>query len=688
MIIEKLEMLNWGPYRGHQTLEFATPNGERVIEHVRAMNGHGKTNILEALKIGLHGAAAMKFIGDDRNVQSARQNLHEYLLRKVTIGANTGGGPHVELVLTLAETTDGDTRKISIKRQWWLDDPAKIDEQLTILVNGEPFAAGDDEIPAENYIAEIIPAEVVQFFFFDGERIQTLADSELASGSGTPIANALDDLLGFTTLESLKQDLTKLRQALNTSATQNKSAAAKAASIEATIAGIQSEISAKRDAIYAEHAKRDEILRAVENIKRQLPAGDGGSDPASEGVLRLTERIAEADDRRTKAERVVTDAIGQDLSLAVANALAERTLSQIDAERRLREWNARTMLSHPEADAIAEAMFGPDAPQPDPPITEPQATFFSERLKAVWNKVAVPTPEGLPTEQFFNAFSNDQLARAQVLLANRRKDSLNSVGPQLTEVDHIQQQLQFFKDQINQVGDAQERRRLRDELDQAIEASGKAAGRCEQLERELYDLEEDLAAQERLLREAHTNSTGDLLLDHQLQVTHNLVSVVEEFRESMRRTRVADLAENMQGMLITLAHKGDEQFAKCVIDERSYVLTILDKHGERLENPSAGEKELIALSMIWSLGIISRRRLPLVIDTPLGRLDPEHRLAVIEKFLPHAAEQVIVLSQESEITNEYRKLLAKYIASEQQVVWQDRVNGSTIMQLPPLGAAV
>lgn len=68
---------------------------------------------------------------------------------------------------------------------------------------------------------------------------------------------------------------------------------------------------------------------------------------------------------------------------------------------------------------------------------------------------------------------------------------------------------------------------------------------------------------------------------------------------------------------------------------------------------SAGEKQLMVISLLWALAICSKKKLPVIIDTPLSRLDSSHRRALIKTYFPKASDQTIILSTDSEINETY-----------------------------------
>ncbi|MBI1294996.1 hypothetical protein GC175_08565 [bacterium] len=77
---------------------------------------------------------------------------------------------------------------------------------------------------------------------------------------------------------------------------------------------------------------------------------------------------------------------------------------------------------------------------------------------------------------------------------------------------------------------------------------------------------------------------------------------------------------------------------------------------------SAGENQLFAVATLWALRQVSRRPMPVVIDTPLSRLDSEHRLSMLREFFPHAGHQVIILATDAEVDEAQYEVLEPVIS--------------------------
>ena len=118
------------------------------------------------------------------------------------------------------------------------------------------------------------------------------------------------------------------------------------------------------------------------------------------------------------------------------------------------------------------------------------------------------------------------------------------------------------------------------------------------------------------------------------------------------------------------------------ISTETFALTLYNHEGSLISKKrlSAGEKQLLAISLLWGLARVSEKNLPIAIDTPLARLDSSHRCNLIERYFPTASHQVILLSTDTEITESEVKLLrAKdVIAREYLLDYSHHLNLTTV----------
>ena len=114
------------------------------------------------------------------------------------------------------------------------------------------------------------------------------------------------------------------------------------------------------------------------------------------------------------------------------------------------------------------------------------------------------------------------------------------------------------------------------------------------------------------------------------------------------------------------------------IDPQTFAVTLYDRQDRLIPKAelSAGEKQIYAISMLWGLAKTSGRPLPMIIDTPLGRLDSDHRRHLIEDYFPYASHQVVVLSTDTELDKQNFEMLSPYVSHAYHLVY-DQIEGST-----------
>ncbi|MBK7932009.1 MAG: hypothetical protein IPK01_00660 [Acidobacteria bacterium] len=117
---------------------------------------------------------------------------------------------------------------------------------------------------------------------------------------------------------------------------------------------------------------------------------------------------------------------------------------------------------------------------------------------------------------------------------------------------------------------------------------------------------------------------------------------------------------------------------KINIDDFS--MEIMGANDQRLspDDLSAGERQLLAVAMLWGLARASNRPLPAVVDTPLGRLDAGHRINLVQNYFPYASHQVFLLSTDEEIDSDLYDVIRPFVSRSYTLKFDDTENATTI----------
>jgi DNA sulfur modification protein DndD len=189
------------------------------------------------------------------------------------------------------------------------------------------------------------------------------------------------------------------------------------------------------------------------------------------------------------------------------------------------------------------------------------------------------------------------------------------------------------------------------------------------LERELT------AVRDRLVRvtEAQARQT----FEHEdvqrlLQHSNRVRSTLGRFSQAVVTKHVHRIEELVFDSFQQLIRKR-ELVSALRIDPLTYALELQSSDGSVLtpDRLSAGERQLLAVALLWGLARASGRPLPTVIDTPLGRLDSQHRTHLIERYFPRASHQVILLSTDEEIYGEYYDALEGSVGRTYHLVYDE-----------------
>jgi DNA sulfur modification protein DndD len=168
--------------------------------------------------------------------------------------------------------------------------------------------------------------------------------------------------------------------------------------------------------------------------------------------------------------------------------------------------------------------------------------------------------------------------------------------------------------------------------------------------------------------------------NRQLELIAKTQDVLEEYQQRLRNEKVNDFRENFLESFNLLFGK-ENLISDVSVSSINFNITLLGAHGNSISKAelSAGERQIYAMAMIWALAKTSGRPLPFIIDTPLGRLDTEHRNNLMENFFTSASHQIIVFSTNTEIDEHYFDQIQPYVARSYNLEY-DSTKGETVVR--------
>ena len=166
-------------------------------------------------------------------------------------------------------------------------------------------------------------------------------------------------------------------------------------------------------------------------------------------------------------------------------------------------------------------------------------------------------------------------------------------------------------------------------------------------------------------------------LDRTVKYSNMALKIIEKYQVALQKKKVDVLSKTITKCYKQLANKKN-LINKIEMDAKTLNVKYLSENNNEVpkESLSAGEQQLMVISILWALAICSKKKLPVIIDTPLSRLDSLHRTALITTYFPNAGEQTIILSTDSEIDANYYELMKENVGDEFTLEY-DEISKST-----------
>lgn len=632
MILKKIELHNYGIYKGNHVIDFPDCTDHQAVTLIGGLNGRGKTTLLEAIFLVLYGNRALRFLQDERISYS------EYLRSHVNKGAKD---QQTSITLTiLQDEKNFDT--ITIRRYWSIG-KGKITDNLVAYKN-----MAIDQYLSENwdyYVEEILPLNISRFFFFDNEKISQIADDD----SYESVKDSIKSLLGLTTIDQLIVDMKKLIKRISNSKHTSIQSEAYQKVIDTQQEIDQCEIETNQSV-----SLMGRFNREAGQDRKQLAELENDFWRHG-GNLGLNRKEIELDKNRlnellSKKKEEVMEMLTHSMTpLLLCKSLLERTYNQVQQDERTRSANYSTTIIE-QLKKILPASVNEKHTQQI--ILDFLLKAQSELLKSYsGGKLAELSPV---TQSIFST------------VVGRSALQLNDISKLITSIQDLDNQINQMEIHMSLEVESNDVKAIWKEIRRLTQEVSKLDMKIkfeEEKQQTLLRRQEMLENRRKAaLKIGKFEEQGQDESMRMMKYASMTTEVMEVFKVRIQNKRIKELEEQIFDCFSFIAQK-DSMIQRIEINSETLDIRLVDyRGGELLKNQlSAGEKQLFAVSILWGLAKCSGYKMPVIVDTPLGRLDSNHRTNFVKRYLPHASRQVIVLSTDEEINGQYYDLIKPHI---------------------------
>lgn len=642
--IDSLTLENFGPFYGEHTFIFGNLDGRCGIL-VGGRNGAGKTHLLRALYLAVVGESG---VGDLKRVETGSEATRFVFEKSLNRRALAEGQDTVCLRATVSQRDEknGGSRKVEFIRKI-RHRPNSPPVWHSYAVRSDTAGAIEDERVIQKLRDAFLPRHLARFFFFDAERSQSI------NLGHQDIVEGVTRILGLWTYAELEDDLRQLIQKKIPrvfNATTGLDPETKLADLAADVLRADGHLKARRnerDSLERELREIEAELLDVEDALRTL----GAVDP---------EELQQAQEKRNKLTREkaglelkLTDAWESALPVSLLGDYRREFYDYLLAEERRREWESAKSTVEPKIPQVKSDVFE-DVPDEYVLGTKVEA-FYMKRLVNALHRLFHPPPDGI-SDRIFVTDRNDISTQVRQQLT-MSASSIDDLAMMCVNIERMDAELRELDQNLKQMQQNTAAFKRGTELH---EERGKHITRRDQANNHLAEVVAEITRLDTELVELRRQETNQREIVEKAQKGESLATLAARYREAANEIR-NEAAIQLRKRISE--HVG-ELWVEITERHREFIGMEFDKHWEcRLvrkdgkkvtwdeTNTSAGQRQVRMLAFYEALRRLAKLVPPLLVDTPLARLDKEVRASVLDK-LYLSGHQSIILATDSEVDPE------------------------------------
>ena len=663
MILHKLTLNDVGLFRGRQTITL-TPNTSKPIILIGGMNGAGKTTLLDAVRLCLYGKRAL---GSRVSLSEYHDYLSEIIHRNPVANSPLDCA---SVSLEFEYARDGEKRRYTVERLWKRQRGREgVKEVLTIYEN-DRLNTELEKDHWQDYINELVPIGVSQFFFFDGENVRRLVDD---SGHDAFLRESIKALFGLNLVERLQSDLHIYSNRL-VKRDSPESVQEEIAEVELEIENFQSSLADVEVESEKTTTRVDELENEIEQQEHRL-ATEGGNYAQQRGNLKQQQEQLQTDIE--DLENKIRAQCEKLFPFALAPENLKRLKAQFLKELQLDEWDAKNRALKAHYDLLLEHL--------------PSKAFWADtslkplQISEIQNKVASLLTKQLEYPEELRDFKKirERSPAEYDCILDWIDTCLNKVPQEFTELNDALKNVQL---ELHQVENTLQKVPPEDVLKSIIEGLSELNKTLGQLQKQKQNIGETIRLLTDQIEEAE-RKRDMLYRTQQLRQAdikrpkrvEDVQSVLAAYTAQLTQAKIVTLSDAVVEGFNQLSHKPD-RIKRVELDPQTFAVTLYDTYNRSISKDelSAGEQQIYTTALLWGLAKTSSKPLPMILDTPLGRLDTIHRQLLVEHYFPYVSHQVVLLSTDTEIVGHLLSLLKPYISHTFHLAYRQTEEHTTI----------
>ena len=664
MKFSNIEINNFRQYYNSVNIDLTTSSDKNIII-IGGKNGYGKTNFLLSIVWCLYGDKISQIDENFKKEIQKEKNYSSFMQQSINWTAKRENKTNFSVNIFITEielpelrTLSSNTESVIIERTF---DVATMNETLSIIDAVSKIEIFDDESDKINFINDyIIPIDAAKFVFFDAEKIGEIANLSIKE-EGSFINDALGKILGLDNFETLIDDVEfYINNLKKEGATKN---------LQELIANKENEIRISEIDIEKFEEENAEKLKEIDDLKKKIREYDnliskhskqGNSIFDREAVLIEIEKLKIKEDELNERFNELSEII----PLAILTGKLEEVKEHLEIQEKNETSQIFSKENSEKIESFIELLFNKHPEPENSTMSLKDKMFYYQKAQSLGSELFKENDDYVELE-FEHDLNNSEkrlISDAINLINTQSKDLFETT---IDEFNETKIKLSDLTKTLSKV-DAD----LEDELildysskketsDYNVTEKNREIGENHQqitkLKNDIVRLNQQLVT---LVKKVDINEQNKL----KIKKSNEYIEVLNLFLDEQKDKHKDSLEKSILVELKTLMHKlnSEENQSRFIEDVKVTILasgqgmkiTLMDQDDNeiRKESLSSGEKQIYISCLIKAILKESIQSLPIFIDTPLGRLDEEHRDSITKKYYPALSEQVVLFSTNSEIT--------------------------------------